>query len=153
MLVNMDEVIPMKRQSFILEQGLYLSFATALTAMLGSLYFSEIKEYMPCTYCWYQRILMYPLVLILGIAAVRKDYIQALYVLPLSLLGMGISTFHYLKQKTNWFAVTNDACGLVPCNIEYINVFGFITIPFLALTAFTLISVLQILIIRASRSS
>jgi disulfide bond formation protein DsbB len=149
----MDEVMVLKRQSFILEQGLYLSFAVALTAMLGSLYFSEVKEYIPCTYCWYQRVLMYPLVLLLGIAAVRKDYKQAVYVLPLSIIGMGVSIFHYLKQKTNWFAVTNDACGLVPCNIEYINVFGFITIPFLALTAFTLITVLQIFIIRASRTS
>ncbi len=139
------------KKPFILEQGLYLSFAVALTAMMGSLYFSEVKEYIPCTYCWYQRILMYPLVLILGIAAVRKDYKQALYVLPLSVIGTGMSTFHYLKQKTNWFQGTEDACGLVPCTIEYINLLGFITIPFLALTAFVIITMLQIFILKAAR--
>lgn len=143
----------MRTKAFILEQGMYLSFAVALTAMLGSLYFSEIMGAIPCEYCWYQRILMYPLVLILGIAAVRKDYKQTLYVLPLSGIGMCVSLYHYLLQKTDLFGEeAGNACGVVPCNVEYINVFGFVTIPFLALTAFVLIFIMQWMVWTASRS-
>ena len=140
----------MKKQSFIHEHGLYISWAIAVIATLGSLYFSVIREYTPCTYCWYQRILMYPLVVLLGMAAVRRDYKQSVYILPLALIGLCISTFHYLKQKTNWFSTGNDACGLIPCEVEYINVFGFITIPLLAFTAFLLIAIFQVLIWRTS---
>ncbi|MDT9724918.1 disulfide bond formation protein B [Xylanibacillus composti] len=143
----------MNKKSFVLEQGLYLSWGIALAATLGSLYFSEIQKFIPCTYCWYQRILMYPLVILLGIAAVRNDYKQSYYVLPFSVLGMGMSTYHYLVQKTPWFQSAGSGCGIIPCNTAYINWLGFITIPFLALIAFTLITVLQILIIRNARSA
>lgn len=136
----------MEKKSPILEHGLYIAWAIAVIATAGSLYFSEVKEYIPCTYCWYQRILMYPLVILMGIAAVRKDYKQVIYMLPITLIGMCLSLFHYLKQKTNWFASGSDACALIPCDIEYINLLGFITIPFLAFVAFSLITIIQLLI-------
>lgn len=136
---------------FILEQFMYLSWAVAVVATLGSLYFSEILHYPPCTYCWYSRILMYPLVILIGIAAVRKDVKQVIYILPFSILGIGMASFHYLTQKTSLFEKVGSACGYIPCNTEYINVFGFITIPFLALTAFVLITILQLFILSASR--
>lgn len=142
----------MKRNQVVLEHGLSLSWTVALVATLGSLYFSEVREYIPCTYCWYQRILMYPLVVILGIAVVRKDYNQSIYVLPLSALGMGMSGFHYVVQKTDFITHSGSGCGIVPCTTVYINLFGFITIPMLAFIAFTLITMLQVLIIRASHS-
>ena len=56
------------------DNGMHLSWLLALIATLGSLYFSEIMNFIPCKLCWYQRILMYPLVVLLGIAAVRRDY-------------------------------------------------------------------------------
>lgn len=136
-----------------LENGMYVSFGISLIAMLGSLYFSEVMGFIPCEYCWYQRVLMYPLVLILGIASVRKDYRQTIYVMPLSAIGGTISLFHYLIQKTSLFgAKAGEACGIVPCNLQYINWFGFITIPFLALIAFTLIFIIQFLIWKRSRA-
>lgn len=138
-------------RSFILEQGLPLSWAIAATAMAGSLYFSEVLEYIPCNLCWYQRILMYPLVILLGIAAVRKDYRIAIYVLPMTLLGLCISSYHYLMEKTDFVKSGSKVCGIVPCDAEYINWFGFVTIPFLALVAFAMISLLMIGVIRASR--
>jgi disulfide bond formation protein DsbB len=142
----------MRQNNTILEQGPILSWVVALVATLGSLYFSEVREFIPCTYCWYQRILMYPLVIILGIAAVRKDYGQALYVLPLSILGIGMSAYHYTLQKTDLFqSGSGDGCGIIPCTTEYINWLGFITIPFLALIAFSLITVLQLMVWKASR--
>lgn len=131
---------------WILNNGMHLSWGIALVAFLGSLYFSEVMHFEPCKLCWYQRILMYPLVLMLGIAAVRKDHKQYLYVLPMSVIGLGFSTYHYLMQKTNWFASHANACGLIPCDTDYIDWLGFITIPLLAGIAFALITLLQIFI-------
>jgi|HigsolmetaAR203D_1030402.scaffolds.fasta_scaffold02209_13 disulfide bond formation protein DsbB len=135
------------------EQLMYLSWAVSVIATLGSLYFSEVVGYPPCTYCWVQRILMYPLTIWLGMAAVRKDYGQSLYVLPISSLGIAMSTFHYLSQKTSWFEKAGASCGIIPCNIEYINWFGFVTIPFLALIAFILITVLQAIVFIGVRNA
>jgi len=141
----------MKWNRFIKENALHMSWVVALVATLGSLYFSEIMRFLPCKLCWYQRILMYPLVIILGIAAVRKDTKQYLYVLPMSVWGMGISLYHYLMQKTSWFKDGAAACGLIPCDVDYIDWLGFITIPFLALVAFTLITIIHILLAVADR--
>ncbi|WP_281885980.1 disulfide oxidoreductase [Paenibacillus sp. YYML68] len=141
----------MNWKPFIRENGLHLSWAIALVATLGSLYFSEVLMYAPCKLCWYQRILMYPLVLLLGIAAVRKEQRFYWYVLPLSIWGGGISLYHYLMQKTGLFAEGAKACGIVPCDVDYINWFGFVTIPFLAWVAFVLITVIQLLMLAASR--
>jgi len=140
-----------RRKSFFLEQGLPLAWAIALTAMVGSLYFSEVLEYTPCNLCWYARILMYPLVIILGIATVRKDFGIVKYVLPVTILGVCLTTYHYLMEKTDFVQSSAKVCGIVPCDAEYINWFGFITIPFLALTAFVLISIIMIGIHRANR--
>lgn len=141
----------MKWRTFFLEQGLALAWAVALTAMLGSLYFSEVLGYIPCTLCWYQRILMYPLVIILGVGAVRKDYGVLKYALPFSMIGLCFSTYHYTIQKTDWLQGSGKACGMIPCDFEYINWLGFITIPFLALTAFVLITLILIAVHRANR--
>jgi disulfide bond formation protein DsbB len=80
--------------------GLRLWFAAAVgvTATLGSLYYSEIVGFVPCTLCWYQRICMYPLAVILPIAAARGDEGVRRYVTPLAVVGAGISAYHYLVQ-------------------------------------------------------
>lgn len=135
-------------RKFVAENGLHLSWAIALVATLGSLYFSEISGFIPCKLCWYQRILMYPQVILLGIAAVRRQTSIYAYVLPMTLLGACISTYHYLMEKTDWFKSNSFSCGIVPCDLEYINWFGFITIPFLALTAFVLLSAIHVVLWR-----
>lgn len=118
---------------------LFFAWAISIIATFGSLYFSEIKQYEPCELCWYQRILMYPFTIILGIAVIKKDYQISLYTMILAGIGALISTYHYLIQKVTFFADHAAACGRVPCTGSYINWFGFITIPFLAGTAFILI--------------
>lgn len=120
--------------------ALYLAWLTAVIATLGSLYFSEIRGFVPCELCWYQRILMYPLSVILGIAAFYEEIRIKKYILPLSVTGGAVSLFHYLEQKVPGFAAIKPCSQGVPCNAEYINVFGFATIPFLALAAFFLIT-------------
>jgi disulfide bond formation protein DsbB len=85
---------------------------------------------------------MYPLVILLGVAVFTDDRAVKKYVLPLSILGGLVSLYHYLVQKVPGFADIKPCVQGVPCNVQYINWFGFVTIPFLALTAFTLITLL-----------
>nr|WGD72855.1 disulfide oxidoreductase [Bacillus subtilis] len=95
---------------------LYASWVVALIAMLGSLYFSEIRKFIPCELCWYQRILMYPLVLILGIATFQGDTRVKKYVLPMAIIGAFISTMHYLEQKVPGFSGIKPCVSGVPCS-------------------------------------
>ncbi|MHC0036858.1 disulfide oxidoreductase [Pseudoneobacillus sp. C159] len=128
------------------ESLLFTAWAASVIAMFGSLYFSEVRGYEPCELCWYQRILMYPIVVVLGIAYMKKDYKISLYTMILSAIGGGISFYHYLLQKVDFFADMAPSCGRVPCTGQYINWLGFITIPFLALTAFMIIFICSFII-------
>lgn len=125
--------------------SLYIALLTAWVALLGSLYFSEIAGYVPCVLCWYQRILMYPLALLLALGLLRKDHHLPLLVLPFSLIGLGFSTYHYLLEKTDLFAHATVCQSGAPCTVAWINWLGFITIPFLALVGFLIISLMSII--------
>lgn len=127
--------------------SLYIALLAAWTAMLGSLYFSQIAHFIPCTLCWYQRILMYPLALILLVGILRRDDKVAFYVLPFSLIGLGFSSYHYLLQKTTLFSGATACSSEVPCTTTWINWFGFVTIPFLALVAFAVITLTMLLFV------
>ncbi len=129
--------------------SLYIGLAAAWTAMLGSLYFSEVLGYIPCTLCWYQRILMYPLAGILAVGLLRRDRGVSFYVLPFSLLGMGFSTYHYLIQKTTIFGGETSCQVGVPCTTVWIDWLGFITIPLLALVAFVIITIMALISLQA----
>ncbi len=120
----------------------------AIVATIGSLYFSEIRGFIPCELCWYQRILMYPLAIILGLGFYKKDANVSLYALPFSILGMGLALLHYLHQKTDWFKQAIQCTQGVPCSGQYINWLGFITIPLLSFAAFTFITICILLLKR-----
>ena len=128
---------------------LYPAWLVAAVAMLGSLYFSDVRFFVPCTLCWYQRILMYPLVIILGIASYKQDKNVTRYALPLAVLGTLVAGFHYLEQKVPWISSSAVCRSGVPCDVQYINWLGFITIPFLSLVAFSIITVLLVLVHRS----
>lgn len=121
------------------ENLIFLAWSTSIIAMFGSLYFSEIRQYEPCTLCWYQRIIMYPFTVLLGIAVIRKEYFISTYAMILSLIGAAVSLYHYLLQHVPFLANSTPSCGRIPCSGKYINWFGFISIPFLALIAFSVI--------------
>src|SRR5690554_2379663 len=95
--------------------SLYVALLTAWVAMSGSLYFSEVLGYLPCDLCWYQRILMYPLTVILTVGLLRQDGNLPYYVLPLSIIGQGVSTYHYLLQKTTIFGAPTVCRSGIPC--------------------------------------
>ena len=118
--------------------GLWIAWAMAVTATLGSLYYSEIAGFTPCDYCWYQRIAMYPLAIILGIAAFKRDHAVRRYVLPLAIVGGAISTYHYTIQHFPAFDV--GTCNLfAPCSVPWVWTFDFVSIPLMALVSFGVI--------------
>lgn len=131
-----------------LENGLTFISIVSLVATLGSLYFSQIRGFEPCTLCWYQRILMYPIILISGIGLFQKNATIALTTAVFAFIGGGISLYHYGIQKLAFLGDTAPSCGLVPCTGQYINYLGFITIPFLALIAFTLIAITSLFMMK-----
>jgi len=118
---------------------LWAAFLVAAIATGGSLFFSEIAGFVPCELCWYQRICMYPLSLLTLFAAAHNDYRVARYLLPLPVVGSGVSVYHLLIE--NGAVREPSACrvGGAGCAVKWINEFGYITIPTLALTAFLLL--------------
>jgi disulfide bond formation protein DsbB len=120
---------------------LYIAFAQALIATLGSLYFSEIRNFTPCVLCWYQRIAMYPLVILLIVGIIEKDKNVWKYVLPVAVVGWIISLYHNLL----YYGIVPEAAATckagVSCATKFFAWFGFITIPFLAFVAFSVIIV------------
>lgn len=128
------------------ENILFIAWIASVISMFGSLYFSEIMDFVPCKLCWFQRILMYPFVVILGLAIIRKDYQIAFYTMILSAIGGCISLYHYSVQKFPFFSTVAPTCGDTPCSGSYVNWLGFITIPLLALIGFTIIFICSMLV-------
>lgn len=126
--------------------SLYLAWISAIISTTGSLYLSEILKFTPCHLCWMQRIFMYPLVIILGIGIFKKDNQVVFYSIPLSIIGVCFSIYHYLVQMFPSIEAT-ASCSLngVSCAKDYLNWFGFITIPLLALIGFSLIIVFSLI--------
>lgn len=136
-----------------IEYSMLFMWIVSLVATLGSLFFSEVKNYEPCTYCWYQRILMYPLVIIIGIAYIQRNVQIAVTTLTFSIIGAVIALYHYGIQKVPFLQENAGSCGRVPCTGDYINWMGFITIPFLSLMAFLLIMGASIYILKAAKEA
>lgn len=115
------------------------SWVVAALATLGSLYLSQIAGLVPCQLCWFQRIAMYPLVLLLAIAAVRGELLVAKrYFLWLPLVGACIALYHYQLERFPT-QPTLSCAAEAPCSVPVVNVWGFVSVPFMALAAFLLI--------------
>lgn len=127
---------------------LLIIWTQTLLATLGSLFYSEIMGYIPCELCWIQRILMYPLVVIYGVALMKKNVHIAIPGLIMSGIGVIIALYHYGLQKLPALQETGGFCGDIPCNLQYVNYFGFITIPFLSFIGFIVIFLSHIVLVR-----
>lgn len=120
------------------EAGLWLAFAVAAVSTLGSLYFSEVADYVPCRLCWFQRIAMYPLAVILLIAAMRGDREVRWYVVPVAALGLAVSIYHSLIEWRP--GLEGGACGVGPsCADIWFREFGFVTLATMAVCGFVAI--------------
>jgi disulfide bond formation protein DsbB len=118
---------------------LWLVFVVAAVATGGSLFFSEIAHFVPCELCWYQRICMYPLSITTLLAGLFDDPRAARYLLPLPVVGAGVSVYHLLvENRVVGQSLTCSISAPGGCTVKWINEFGYVTIPTLALTAFAL---------------
>ena len=136
-------------RAFLLRRGPWLAFAIAATATLGSLYYSEIAGYTPCEMCWFQRGAMYPLSVLLLIAALRGDTRAWRYIVPVAAVGLLFSMYHYQLEL---FPDQPSMCSTtVPCSVRWVDVYGFISLAFMAGAAFVSVLALQFGMARARR--
>jgi disulfide bond formation protein DsbB len=126
------------------DNGLAVAALVATTAMVGSLYLSEGAHLPPCRLCWYQRIAMYSLAVILIVAVVRRDWNVKPYALTLGLIGPVISIYHYLIERfPDWERATScDPAN--PCTITWIWRLHYISIPLMACSAFVLVDTILV---------
>ena len=120
-------------------------FVVALLGVVGSLFYSEILGYLPCDMCWWQRIFLYPQVIILGITLWRFDKNVWMYTLALSLVGAAIALYQYLLQ---WGLAPSVGCpvgGAFDCSAKIVLGLGYVTIPMMALTGFVLMIILSLM--------
>jgi disulfide bond formation protein DsbB len=126
------------------------AWVIALASTLGALFIGEVMGQAPCDLCWHQRAFMFPLVAVLGVAAIRSDSGGWLYAMPLAVIGWLVAAFHNLL----YFGIVPTAikpCGEGPsCSGEGMTLFGSLPLPLLSLAAFTTIIALLLIVRRRS---
>lgn len=128
---------------------LFVGWLLAVVSTVGSLFFSEVMDYVPCVLCWYQRIPMYALAVILGIALVTQDVNVVKYAQPLALIGVALAAFHCLLYLGYVPKGIQPCSQDIPCSEVKLQVWGFITIPLMSLAAFLAIVVVLFLLKRS----
>ena len=131
---------------------IFICWIVACVSTLGSLFFSEIMKFAPCALCWYQRVFMFPLVILLLVGLFPYDKSIIKYALPLALTGWGFAFYHYLLYS-GFIPESLQPCSQgVSCSETYVDLFGFLTIPMLSLISFsTLVALLLVLKRRLSK--
>jgi disulfide bond formation protein DsbB len=132
--------------SAVSDAGVWLAFLVAATSTVGSLYFSEVAEFVPCRLCWFQRIAMYPLAAVLLVGAIRRDAAVRWYAAPLAVIGAGIAGYHMLIE---WQPeLDTGVCELTgpSCTAFWFREFGFITLATMAFVGF--LTILTLLFVR-----
>lgn len=117
--------------------------AVAAVSMASSLYYSEIANFTPCELCWFQRIAMYPLAVLLLVTVVTRSRLDSRYIVALAGIGLSISIYHYQLQL---FPDQAQVCTgqVVSCTVRFVDEFGFVSIPFMAGAGFLTILLLQV---------
>jgi disulfide bond formation protein DsbB len=127
------------------------AWAVALVSTFAALFIGEVMGMMPCQLCWYQRILMFPLAVILGMAAFGNERRGAVYALPLALGGAAVAGYHS-ALVAGWVPQWWIPCGAGPsCSDQKLVILGDIQIPWLSLLAFTAIVALLLVYLRKTR--
>jgi hypothetical protein len=121
-----------------------LALLVAATATAGSLYYSEVVGFTPCELCWFQRICMYPLVAVLAVGVVRRDRAAGWYAAPLVAVGAPLGLYHWLVERVPSIASSTSCSLAAPCAVPYFEELGYITLAFMAMSAFLLIGALLV---------
>ena len=120
-----------------------LAWLVAGVATLGSLYYSEIADFVPCRLCWFQRICMYPLAVILLVGLLLRDRRVRYYAAPFVVVGAPISLYHWLMER-GVFSESSSCSATVPCAVPWFEELGYVTLAFMAMSGFLLIGTLLV---------
>jgi disulfide bond formation protein DsbB len=137
---------------FVGPQALLVAWIVSIVTTLGSLYYSEHAGYLPCELCWYQRILMYPLVIVLGVGWLRRDSKVWMTAAPFVVLGAPLSLYHWLVERVPSIAESSSCSIVAPCTSPYFQKLGFVTLAWMCLSSFLLIGTLLVLFVVAQRA-
>jgi disulfide bond formation protein DsbB len=148
-----DEEIEVSSRGKAARWAMYVALGASWVATCGSLFMSEALGWIPCQWCWYQRIFMYPLALVLATGLINRDRNVPKYALVLAVPGILASTYHIGLQKIPALAKLETCTTTAPCSADYLNWFGFITIPMLAWVAFAVVIVGSVIALRARREA
>ncbi len=132
-------------KNFISSNGLIFALIISIAATLGSLVYSEIIGLPPCDLCWYQRALLYPQVVILAVALVKKNRDIYDYVIGLNIIGIIIAGYQYIMQMINYSGPCPIGNGSIYCFTKDVFEFGYITLPLMSISVFVLIALLTYL--------
>jgi len=136
-----------KRFPFLKRHAVLLAFLVVLSATLGSLFFSSVAGFAPCTLCWYQRIFIFPQVVILGMALLKKDQAVADYIIALSSVAGVIALYHqYLQFGGSPLVPCSASAEAVSCAQRFILEFGYVTIPMMTLTVSLMVIILMLFV-------
>jgi disulfide bond formation protein DsbB len=127
---------------------LFLCWLIVSVSAMGSLFFSYVMEFAPCVLCWYQRIFLFPLVIILAVGLFPFDKSVVQYALPLAIVGWLTAAYHNLLYVGIIPESIQPCSQGVSCTEEYIKLFGFLSIPMLSLLSFSTIIALLIILKR-----
>ena len=127
---------------------LFLCWLLASVSTMGSIFFSHVMAFAPCVLCWYQRICLFPLVIILAAGLFPFDKSVVKYALPLAIAGWLTAFYHNLLYAGIIPESIQPCSQGVSCTEEYIDLFGFLTIPMLSLLSFSTIIILLIILKR-----
>ena len=128
----------------IAPHAVLLAWIVATVTTLGSLYYSEHAGFVPCELCWYQRIVMYPLVIVLGVAWLRRDRLVWMTALVFVVIGAPLSLYHWLVERVPSFAESSSCSVTVPCTAPWFEKLGFVTLAWMAMSSFLLIGTLMV---------
>jgi disulfide bond formation protein DsbB len=137
---------------FLGPQALLLAWVVAMVTTIGSLYYSEHFHFIPCELCWYQRILMYPLVVVLGVGWFRRDKLVWMTALPFVVIGAPVSLYHWLVERVPSLAEGTSCSVEAPCSAPYFEKLGFVTLAWMCLSSFLLIATLLAFFMTSSRA-
>jgi disulfide bond formation protein DsbB len=132
-------------------QSVVFAWIVATVTTLGSLYYSEHAGFVPCELCWYQRIVMYPLVIVLGVAALRRDRAIWITTLAFVVIGAPLSLYHWLVERVPAFEESSSCSATTPCSAPWFEKLGFVTLAWMAMSAFLLIGVLMVCTLLGAR--
>ncbi|MFA7612662.1 MAG: disulfide bond formation protein B [Candidatus Caldatribacteriota bacterium] len=120
----------------------FIAWIISAVSTLGSLFFSEVMMLPPCILCWYQRICMYPLPILLFSGLLKLDKSVFRYTFPLALIGWGFAIYHNLLYYKVLPESASPCVRGISCTTVQLEWLGFITIPLLSLFGFSLILIL-----------